>query len=300
VLASLAEFEVPRLAPFVKWAGGKSQLLTTFEERRCFPSEFGTYYEPFLGGGAVFFYLYSKERIKSAVISDLNKDLINSYIAIRDHLDELLSRLRELQKHARNKEYFYDVARKSFNNFKLKSGEEGDIEKAALLFYLNKTCFNGLYRVNRRGEFNVPWGEYRNPRIYDELNLRAVKTILKQPGIEIRCGDYTRFVKKAKAKDFVYFDPPYQPLSSTASFTAYTAGSFSMADQEKLARWFHRLSSRGCYVMLSNSPRVQHLYENQPRVETVKAARAISSVGTKRGPIDELVVMNYDRGQFAS
>jgi DNA adenine methylase len=293
MLETMGKYAAGRLSPFLKWAGGKSQLLETFEA--YFPKSFGTYYEPFLGGGAVFFHLASKGRITKAILSDLNKDLINCYLTVRDRLDELLKRLKELQNHARDKEYFYEVVRPNFNKIELQTGSEGDVEKTALLFYLNKTCYNGLYRVNQKDEFNVPWGRYKNPAIYDENNLRAIEQILKQSGITIMCADYNEATKSAAANDFVYFDPPYEPVSSTANFTSYTAESFTWGDQEQLSRAYSELSDRVCFLMLSNSPRVEGLYSSHGyRIERVSATRAISCVGSKRGPVEELLVLNYE------
>lgn len=281
-----------RLSPFVKWAGGKSQLLETFDDN--IPTTFGTYYEPFLGGGAVFLHLASKGKISKAVISDLNRDLINCYVVVRDRLEDLLELLAKLQKHARDKEYYYQAARPKFNRIRLVTGMEGDAEKAALLFYLNKTCYNGLYRVNQKGEFNVPWGRYKNPTIYDERNLRTVHALLKQPWITILCNDYSAATESAVANDFIYLDPPYQPVSHTASFTSYTRQSFQWGDQERLADTYHRLAARRCLLMLSNSPRVEKLYSNSGyRIERVRATRAISCVGSKRGPVEELLILNY-------
>jgi len=286
-------------SPFLKWAGGKGQLLETFE--KYFPSKFETYFEPFLGGGAVFFHLVSRGKIRRAVISDLNKDLMNCYVAVRDHLEELLVNLRKLQHHAKDKQFYYEVARKRFNQIQLNSGLEGNVEKAALLFYLNRTCYNGLYRVNKKGEFNVPWGRYKNPKIYDEDNLRVISEILNRLDVRILCCDYYEAVKNAEENDFVYFDPPYQPISPTAYFTAYTPETFPPKEQERLANVFHELSSKHCLLMLSNSPKVRHLYEGRGyQIEIVKAPRAISSVGNKRGPIDELLVMNYRPGSAFS
>jgi DNA adenine methylase len=206
----------------------------------------------------------------------------------------LLHLLAELQKHARDKQYYYQAARRDFNRITLKTGMEGDVQKAALLLYLNKTCYNGLYRVNQKGEFNVPWGRYKNPTIYDERNLRAVHTLLKQPWITILCGDYTATTDTAQAGDFIYLDPPYQPISNTANFTSYTRQTFQWRDQEKLANTYHRLAARGCLLMLSNSPRVEKLYSNSRyRIKRVKAIRAISCVGSKRGPVEELLILNY-------
>ncbi len=292
ILETLEKNLPERLAPFVKWAGGKGQLLQTFE--KYFPASFGTYFEPFLGGGAVFLRLAAKNMITKAVISDLNKDLTNCYVAIRDNLDELLEQLRELQSRSRNRDFFYRVARKRFNEIELKSGLEGNFEKAALLFYLNKTCYNGLYCVNRNGEFNVPWGRYKKPTIYDEKNLQSIRLILRQADIQIHCGDFVKSIQTAGAKDFVYFDPPYQPVSSTANFTSYTAQSFGWHDQERLAEVYRELDARGCLLMLSNSPKVERLYSKYRfRIERVKATRVISCLGSKRGPVDELLIMNF-------
>jgi DNA adenine methylase len=291
-LETLEKYASVRPSPFLKWAGGKGQLVQTIE--KFYPASFGTYFEPFLGGGAVFFDLVSKGRIAKAVISDLNKDLINCYVAVRDQLRPLLTRLLELQKHARDKSFYYRVARTRFNETRLQTGVEGDIEKAALLFYLNKTCYNGLYRVNKKGGFNVPWGRYKNPSIFDEKNIRAVHNVLARSGVDIRCDDCRATTKNARAEDFIYFDPPYQPVSSTANFTEYTTQSFGWEDQERLAETFRELDERGCLLMLSNSPRVEKLYaKSHYRIERVKASRAISCIGSKRGPVDELLIMNY-------
>lgn len=276
--------------PFLKWAGGKSRLLADFD--RYFPEKFGTYFEPFLGGGAVFFHLVCRRRIEKAVISDANKDLMNCYVTIRDSLEELLRDLKPLQHHARDKDFYYNTARRRFNEIRLSTGLDGNVEKAAFMMYLNRTCYNGLYRVNKRGEFNVPWGRYKNPRIFDEQNLRAVNAVLKREGIEIMCKDYQEAVEDCRAGDFIYFDPPYQPVSSTAYFTAYTRQNFTIQDQQKLAEVFHELDSRGCLLMLSNSPRVGDLYGDY-RVVTLKAARAISCVGSGRGRVEELLIMNW-------
>jgi DNA adenine methylase len=293
-LETLENVGAERPLPILKWAGGKGQLLDTLEHN--FPSAFATYFEPFFGGGAVFFRLAWRRRITKAVLSDLNKDLINCYVAVRDHTDQLLTQLEKLQHHARDKQFYYQAARKRFNEIQLQTGLEGDVEKASLLLYLNKTCYNGLYRVNQKGGFNVPWGRYKNPRIYHEKNLRAVQRALDRPGVQISCEDYSDAIGDARTGDFIYFDPPYEPTSRTASFTAYTAKSFAWDDQVKLARKFLDLHTLGSYVMLSNSPKVRKLYENRDfRINRIKAIRAISCVGNRRGPIEELLVTNYLR-----
>jgi DNA adenine methylase len=176
----------------------------------------------------------------------------------------------------------------------LDTGLEGDIEKASLLLYLNKTCYNGLYRVNRKGEFNVPWGRYRNPTILDESNLRAVHRMVKGKETRILCCDYATAVEDAAAGDFIYFDPPYQPISTTANFTQYTVEGFTIKEQERLANAIAQLDSKGCYCMLSNSPKVRPLYEKHGySIKAVNVLRSISCVGNKRGPVEELLVMNY-------
>lgn len=234
--------------------------------------------------------------MKDATLSDSNKDLINSYIVVRDALADLLGELARLQKHAMDKNFYYEVARKRFNLVKLATGLECNVEKAALLFYLNKTCYNGLYRVNKSNEFNVPWGRYKRPRIYHEENLRAVNEVLNRPNIRVLCLDYHEAVKNTTSGDFIYFDPPYQPLSSTASFTSYTPSSFGAADQVSLAEVYRALDLKGNFVMLSNSPRVlsvsKGLYKGF-RIERLRATRAISSQGSKRGPVEEILVLNY-------
>lgn len=283
-------------SPFVKWAGGKSQLLHLLV--RHVPPEFKVYYEPFLGGGALFFRLHSMGRIKRAQLSDASKDLINCYVALRDDGEALLSELETIQPHAGDKDFFYEVGRPKFNRIRLKTGLEGNTERAALFIYLNKTCYNGLYRVNSLGEFNVPWGRYRSPNIYDEDNLRQVAAVLRRPGIEIDCCDYADGVSSAKAGDFVYLDPPYQPLSKTAWFAHYTPDSFRRDDQERLASVFGRLDSRRCQVLISNSsnPLIEELYGRylQPgRWCKAQASRKISCKGEGRGHIAEYIIWNF-------
>jgi DNA adenine methylase len=218
---------------------------------------------------------------------------MNCYNVIRNRIEDLIAKLRAVQCYRGNRLFFHK-ARQRFNAIKLDTSIECDVEKAALLIYLNKTCFNGLYRVNRLGNFNVPWGRYKRPRILDETNLRAVNTVLNRPGIQLTHGDYTQSTQSARKRDFVYFDPPYQPLSRTASFTSYTENTFELKDQMRLAKLFQDLDSRDCLLMLSNSPRAESLFAGHGyRIERVKAARAINSVGSRRGPVNEILVMNY-------
>ncbi|TMI25059.1 Dam family site-specific DNA-(adenine-N6)-methyltransferase [Candidatus Bathyarchaeota archaeon] len=283
-------------SPYLKWAGGKSQLLETFTG--SYPPSFRRYFEPFLGGGAVFFHLCGLRKIQWATVSDSNKALINCYVAIRDNLEKLIGKLARLQEHSKDKDFYYKYARPTFNAIRLKTGLEGDIEKAALLIYLNKTCFNGLYRVNSRGQFNVPWGSHRNPQIYDEETLRAVREWLRPTAVQLLCADFRTVLVTAEKNDFAYIDPPYQPISTTSSFTDYTSQGFSFSDQKRLAQCVAELDAKGCYVMVSNSAHeyVKRLYEKvgkKGHFETVYAARAISSVGTGRGNVPEYLITNY-------
>jgi len=269
-----------RPGPFVKWAGGKSRLLSAFD--RLLPPGFdpsrGRYFEPFVGGGALFFHLAPAR----AVLSDSNPELVNCYQVVRDRVEELIALLRE---HKNDRQHFYKV--RSLSPAGLSAAE-----RAARLIFLNKTCFNGLYRVNSRGEFNVPFGRYDNPRICDGENLRAVSARLRD--VEILCLPFEQTVRRAKAGDFVYLDPPYQPVSATANFTGYTATAFGDKDQERLAAVFSQLSKRGCLVMLSNSdsPVIRELYKDF-RIAEVKASRAINCKAERRGRVSELVIMNY-------
>ena len=265
------EKDSPR--PFLKWAGGKSRLISQYH--RYFPKDFNTYYEPFLGGGAVFFHLQHHP----AVLSDINPELINVYRCVRDQVKNLIALLAEHQR-KHNKDYYYwmrsDVGRTK-------------IEKAARLIYLNKTCFNGLYRENSKGEFNVPIGKYNNPKICDPDLLYSASAALKSAEIKVRSFD--KVLKYAKKDDFVYFDPPYYPLSSTSNFTAYNRDFFSKEDQIKLRDVFAELASRGVKVMLSNSDceLIRELYRNFD-IREISASRAINSNGNKRGKIAELLV----------
>lgn len=266
--------------PFLKWAGGKSQLLSTFE--KFYPKSFNRYFEPFLGGGAVFFSLAARNQGLKAVISDCNEELINCYLMLRDNPDEVIEELRE---HRNDIHYFYKIR-------ELVSEELDDAERAARMIFLNKTCFNGLYRVNRKGQFNVPFGRYKNPKLVDVQNIHAVSRVLANA--QIVCQPFEKVVSKARQNDFVYLDPPYHPLSATSNFTGYTKGAFNFADQERLAEVFQSLSQKGCHVMQSNSdiPAIRELYSGF-RIETVQAHRAINCNGEKRGRINELLILNY-------
>ncbi len=272
--------------PFVKWVGGKRQLLAQFRLLNLYPPEEfdpinATYFEPFVGGGAVFFDLLPHK----AVLSDLNKELVITYNVIKNSVEKLI---KELKKQKTTKEYFLEV--RSQDPTKL-----DDVAMATRFIFLNRTCFNGLYRVNSSGKFNVPYGKYKNPKICDEVNLRKASKALQN--VEIKNQDYKEVLKKAKKGDFIYFDPPYYPVSKTASFTAYTANSFLDKEQIKLRDTFVELHERGCFVMLSNSytPFINQIYSGIKgvRINKVQAGRMVNSDASKRGKILEVLVTNY-------
>jgi DNA adenine methylase len=275
-------------SPFVKWAGGKGQLLSQFEPH--FPATFRQYVEPFVGGGAVFFSLYNQGRLtgKPVVLIDHLEELINCYRVIQSHVEELIAALLEHEPHKRDTQYFYDV-----RNWDRRPDYDrrSNVERAARFIFLNRTCYNGLYRVNRRGQFNVPFGRYRNPTICDADNLRAASRALQ--GVTLLVGDFSRCLDLAETGDFVYLDPPYHPLSDTAKFTSYTSEDFGEEDQRRLADVFRELDQRGCQVRLSNSytDLVRQLYDGYEQIQ-VRAIRAISSKGSERGAIPEFLVMN--------
>lgn len=277
-----------RIKPFVKWVGGKRQLLSQFRELGLYPSELddasGRYFEPFVGGGAVFFDLQPKK----ATISDLNSELTTTYLVIRDNVEPLIELLR---KHVYDKDYFLNIRA-------MNPAEMSELDVASRFIYLNRTCFNGMYRVNSKGQFNVPFGRYKNPIICDEDNLRAVSMALKD--VDILNVDYKAAVSKAEAGDFVYFDPPYYPVSPTSSFTSYTKDGFARKEQIELRDTFVELSNRGCYVMLSNSDTtfIRDIYSRLKNViiTTVNAGRSINSKVAGRGKITELVITNYPVG----
>jgi DNA adenine methylase len=277
--AAIAHLHTPTL-PFLKWAGGKRQLLDQYQP--LFPDRIHRYYEPFLGGGAVFFHL--RDRCEQATISDLNPELINVYCCVRDDVEAVIAILRQhQQRHC--SDYYYEVRA----NHQMRS----PIHRAARLIYLNKTCFNGLYRENLKGEFNTSMGRYKNPNVCDAEALRQASLALQ--AIDIGCGQFSAVLDWAvNEQDFVYFDPPYHPISATSSFTGYSRYGFDAGDQQRLRRTFAELASRGVKVMLSNSdcPFIRDLYEDF-YMHKVQAARAINSNGKRRGKIPELVITSY-------
>ncbi len=266
--------KLPR--PFLKWAGGKSRLLPQYVP--YFPKSFNAYYEPFLGGGSVFFHLQPQR----AVLRDINAELINAYCCVQKNVTKLI---KLLQQHAvnHNQEYYYDIRSQQFNS---------NLERAARFIYLNKTCYNGLYRENSRGQFNVPIGRYKNPQICPEQLLIAASAHLQNACIEV--GNFDLVLSEANADDLVYFDPPYHPISATSNFTAYTRYAFGEAEQLWLRDTFSKLAYKGVKVMLSNSDCefIRELYKDFAIVP-IAANRAINSKADQRGKISELLIVSY-------
>ncbi len=272
--------ESPR--PFLKWAGGKGFLLDTLRE--LMPRSFNTYYEPFIGGGALFFAC----RPERAHLVDVNHELINTYQTVRDNVSEVIA---ELEKHRYEKEYYYQLR----NVDRTPEYQQWTaVERAGRFIFLNKTCFNGLYRVNSKGHFNVPFGDYSNPKLVDHANLNACSRALQ--AAELTIGDFEGVLVSAREGDFVYFDPPYVPASPTANFTGFSAGGFTDDDQRRLYQVCVALHERGVRFMLSNS--CTELALNLYRAfnyRLVQVPRAINSKGDKRGKVNELIIRNYEQ-----
>jgi DNA adenine methylase len=270
--------------PFLKWAGGKRQLLTAL--RPLIPTKIKNYYEPFVGGGAVFFDLQPSK----AVVNDANTELINCYRVIRDSPEELLT---EIQKHHNTSEHFYQVREMDRNPaFALMS----DVARAARLIYLNKTCYNGLFRVNSQGQFNVPFGDYKDPTIADPAIIKAIHRYFNSANITFQSEDFAKAVESARQGDFVYFDPPYDPISDTASFTGYNLNGFDREEQYRLKQVCDQLTKLEVKVLISNSdtPFIRDLFsEGDYIIRTVQARRNINSVSVGRGKIDEVLIANY-------
>ena len=282
--------EFPKCYPFVKWAGGKGQLLSKLN--RYFPTKIIRYFEPFLGGGAVFFHLVSQKNMQfESFISDINEELIIAYTAIRDHIEELITILKNNENEYKKSptEYYYKL-RKNANL-------SNDIERTARFITLNKTCYNGLYRVNKNGIFNVPIGRYKNPLICNSENLRNISIILNHSNTNLHVSDYKKILlEETQEGDFIYLDPPYYPISITSNFTSYTNNGFTNKDQEELAKIFKKLTDRGCQILLSNSDSeyIRELYsEFKEDIIEVKVQRAINSKGSKRKGYTELIIRNY-------
>lgn len=271
--------------PFIKWVGGKRQLIPQFKELNLLPpvnfdSNKNNYFEPFVGGGAIFFEITPI----NSIISDLNSQLIITYNSVKNDVEKLIEKLKTYKN---EKEFFLEA--RNWDTNKL-----SEIEIALRFIYLNKTAFNGMYRVNKTGTFNVPFGKYSNPLICDEDNLRSASKILQN--VKILNRGYKEVIKDAKEQDFIYFDPPYHPLNPTSSFTNYTSSGFNENDQRELRDTFFELSGKGCFVLLSNSDTefIRELYNKEGiKIQTVQAGRAINSDSTKRGKISELIISNY-------
>ena len=269
---------------FIKWAGGKTQLLEQF--KKFFPKEFNGYLEPFVGSGAVFFYIKQVYNPDYVILSDNNEELINAYEVVRDNVDELIDILTQ-HKTRHSKEYYYEI--RDLNPKVLNK-----IEKAGRFIYLNKTCFNGLYRVNSKGKFNVPFGRYKNPSIVNDTKLKKASELLQN--VELKVIPFEKIAEYAEEHDFLYFDPPYYPLSKTSNFTSYTSDSFTEEDQKRLAETYRILHEKGCKLMLSNSdtPFIKNLFNHgEFKIEVVRAKRVINSDARIRGEINEIVVLNY-------
>ena len=297
--------EEKTVKPFLKWAGGKGQLLKEIEKYYPFDNTAVTKYaEPFVGGGAVLFDILSKYDLKQIYISDINAELINSYIVIREYITELVELLRKYQSEyvpldMEERKVYYISKREKFNNLKVNGNETKNIEKAALMIFLNKTCFNGLFRVNKKGLFNVPMGAYKNPLICDEKNLRAVSEKLQK--VKIVCGDYKRSAEFIDEHTFVYFDPPYRPLTETASFTAYTENLFNDEKQIELAEFVESMHKKGAKIVVSNSDPKNSNTEDDffdniysaHKIKRVEATRMINCNSESRGKIKELLISNF-------
>ena len=269
-----------KMPTFLKWAGGKRRILPLIEQ--FFPKKFERYFEPFLGGGSVFFYIKEKYNPSECIISDTNRDLINTYLHVRDCPRELIKEL-SLFKKDHSKEFYYTV-RERFNKFKY-----DEVERSAAFIYLNKTCFNGLYRVNRKNEFNVPFGQLKNPGIYDEETIYAASNLLGNK-VKIRHQDYGAVLKSAEKNDFVYLDPCYDPIKKT-SFANYTPIRFSEADRNVLYAFIENLRKRGTKVVLSNNdiPQIRSLYSGY-KISEILAPRFIGSKASYRSNLTELVI----------
>lgn len=269
--------------PVVKWVGGKRQILHEIEK---YIPKFSTYYEPFVGGGAVLFHIQPSK----AIINDVNSELVSLYEVIRDHVDELIE---DLRKHKNEDEYFYSI--RELDRDKKLFNQLTPVQRASRIHFLNKTCYNGLFRVNRAGEFNTPFGGYKNPNIINEITLKAVSNYFRKANIVIKCCDFEESLKGIRRGSFVYLDPPYDPVSSSASFTGYDKGGFDRNEQERLKKVCDDLNRRGVKFLLSNSATdfIKGLYADY-NIEVIKAKRAVNSKGDLRGEVDEVLVRNYE------
>lgn len=278
--------------PFIKWAGGKTQLLDTI--LGIMPRGVRTYYEPFLGGGAVFFGMANEDRFECAVLNDWNAELVNTYMMVRDRPDDLIQSLEKAaaayKADPEGGALLYDKTRKTDPK------TLGTIERATRFIFLNKTCFNGLHRMNKKGEFNVPWGKSPNPAICDGSNIGACSTVLAKAA-SISTGDFSLVLTDVGPGDVVYLDPPYVPLTATANFASYTSDGFGIEEQKRLAEIVRSLADRGATVIESNSDTevVRKLYDGF-EIRSIQASRSINSDGEKRGPVGEVLIIHYGKG----
>ena len=272
------------VTPVLKWVGGKRQLLP--EIRKRIPKKYKVYYEPFLGGGAVLFDLQPKK----AIVNDLNSELINVYKTIKSFPTELVE---ELRKFSNDEETFYNI--RNIDRDKTKYQELSNIQKAARIIYLNKTCFNGLYRVNNAGEFNSPFGRYKNPNIVTDKTIYAVSKYFNTADITFKNGDFEESIKEIQKDSFVYLDPPYAPISKTSNFTGYNQGGFCDEEQIRIKNMCDKLNENGIKFLLSNSatPFIKELYKDYI-IDIVSAKRIVNSKADKRGEIEEVLIRNYD------
>lgn len=272
------------VGPILKWVGGKRQIIN--EINKYVPEEFKVYYEPFLGGAAVLLNL----KPRSAIVNDVNSELINLYMVVKEKVDELIENLK---KHKNEPDYFYDI--RSLDREPENFQKLSDIERASRMLYLNKTCYNGLFRVNQQGQFNTPFGRYKNPNIVNEDVLRNVSKYFNTSNIQFLNKDYAKSLKGISKDDFVYFDPPYDPLSDSSYFTGYDKGGFNREEQIRLKLVCDELNNQGVRFLLSNSSTefIHDLYKDY-KIEIVRAKRAINSKSDKRGSVDEVLVRNYE------
>ncbi len=290
--------------PFLKWAGGKGQLLNEIRKYYPFNDKIKKYAEPFVGGGAVLFDILNNCELEEIYISDINYDLVNSYLVVRDNIEELIILLFKYQEeyiileNEERKKYFLEK-REEFNKLKNNEEDTDKILRAALMIFLNKTCFNGLYRVNKKGLFNVPIGSYKKPCICDKENLKMISKKLQK--VKIICGDYKKSIDFIDDRTFVYFDPPYRPLTNTANFTAYTENDFKEKEEIELAEFVERIDKIGAKILISNSDS-KNFDENDDffdrlyfgkKIMRVNATRMINSNSQKRGKIKELLISNF-------
>ena len=287
--------------PFVKWVGGKSQLLEEIREK--YPQKIEKYCEPFVGGGAVLFDILSTKHPETVLINDINKELINTYSQIKNNCDGMISQLSEIQSIYKshtleeNRAFFYEK-RQHYNDLKVNGNDAENLEKAALFIFLNKTCFNGLYRVNSKGIFNVPFNNAKNPLLCDEENLRACSALLQN--VEMKVGDYKECKDFIDSNTFVYIDPPYRPLTQTAAFTSYSENGFTDKEQIELGNFITEISNKGAMVVASNSdPKNSDINDDffdnlysKFEIERVSASRMVNSNAKKRGAIKELLISN--------